>query len=150
MVVAVSRMRWWAGKNKTVFPVLSASFWCAMSTESSTRQTGRIGPVRVLARRSRFRILFVGIAASRLGDTFFGVALAWLVLTIGSPRDLGLLILLGGIPRAITAPMAGHLIDRFGLRAVLGLDNSVRGLVLLIIPLLAASGACGSATCIRW
>ncbi len=111
-----------------------------MGTTTDRSRAARIGPTRVLARRPRFRALFLGIAASRLGDTFFGVALAWLTLTIGSPRDLGLLIFAGGIPRALSAPIAGHLLDRFGLRLVLGLDNLLRGLLLLIIPLLTTFG----------
>ncbi len=101
----------------------------------------RVGPVGVLARRGRFRLFFLGVAASRLGDTFLGVALAWLVLRIGTPTDLGLLLLIGGIPRAVGAPVAGHLLDRFGSRLMLFADNSLRAVLLLVIPLLSATGA---------
>ncbi|MGH7488577.1 MAG: MFS transporter, partial [bacterium] len=111
-----------------------------MTRADLERNSDRAGPIRVLGSRRRFRALFVGITASRLGDTFLGVALAWLTLTIGSPSDLGLLILVGGLPRVVSAPVAGHLLDRYGLRMVLGADNLLRGCLLLVIPVLSAVG----------
>jgi MFS family permease len=106
-----------------------------------TGDTRWVGPVRVLARRRQFRVLFLGVSISRIGDTLFGVALAWLVLRIGTPADLGLLILIGGIPRAASAPIAGYLLDRYGPWRTLCLDNGLRSLLLLVIPLLSAMGA---------
>lgn len=98
------------------------------------------GPVRVLARRRRFRLFFLGVAASRLGDTFLTVALAWLVLKVGTPTDLGLLILLGAAPRAMGAPVAGYILDRYGPRLALLVDNGLRAALLLAIPVLSSTG----------
>ena len=95
----------------------------------------------MLARRRRFRLFFLGVAASRLGDTFLTVALAWLVLKIGTPTDLGLLILIGGAPRAVGAPVAGYVLDRYGPRLALVVDNGLRAVLLLVIPVLSATGA---------
>ena len=98
------------------------------------------GPLAVLRRRPRLRVVILGLTASRLGDAFNAVALAWLVLDVGEPRDLGLLFLAAGIPRAFSAPLAGHLLDHFGLRTTLIADNLIRGALITIIPVLALTG----------
>lgn len=100
-----------------------------------------VGPLGVLVRRRHFRLFFLGVTASRLGDTFLAVALAWLILKIGTPTDLGLLILIGGAPRAVGAPVAGYVLDRYGPRLALVVDNGLRAVLLLVIPLLSSAGA---------
>lgn len=101
---------------------------------------GALSVLQVLLRRRQFRALFFGLSISRLGDTFSAVAIAWLVLELAGPRELGLLFVVGAISRACSAPFMGHLLDRFGARRVLIVDNLVRAALVAVLPFLAWAG----------
>jgi len=92
-------------------------------------------------RRPAFRRLWLGLAASRLGDHFTTIALLWFVLQLtGSGAALGVIVLCFALPGLVTGPPLGRLLDRHQPRLVMGLDNLARGLVIAAIPALAFAG----------
>jgi MFS family permease len=94
-----------------------------------------IGNLGLVRRRPSFGRFWLGIMISRSGDALTTVALAWLVLTIAGPRELGVALLCFGLPRILSGTIAGRLLDRFQPRVLLGWDNAVRGLLIALIPL---------------
>jgi MFS family permease len=91
---------------------------------------------RLLRKNARLRWFATGLLTSRVGDAFNGIALAWLALSIGSPKALGLVLLCAGLPRVPLSPVAGHLLDRFDARRLLIIDNVGRALLVMTVPLL--------------
>lgn len=72
---------------------------------------------------------------SRMGDAFTTIALLWFVLELtGSGAAVGLVILCFQLPRILTGPLAGKLLDRYSPRWVIGVDNLLRFLVIGAIP----------------
>lgn len=64
--------------------------------------------------------MFAGTAASILGDQFYLIATPWLVLQMtDDPLALGIVIALGGIPRAVMMLLGGAVTDRFSPRVVM-------------------------------
>jgi MFS family permease len=96
-----------------------------------TLQRGR----QVLGRRA-FRRFWLGMMISRLGDAFTLVALSWVVLSIAGPAQLGLVLLCFGLPRIVSGPVAGRLLDGTRPRLLLAADNAARGLLIAIVPVL--------------
>jgi predicted MFS family arabinose efflux permease len=94
------------------------------------------GVLKLLRENSRLRWFSAGLLVSRVGDTFNGVALAWLGLSLGGPRALGLILLCFGLPRVPASPLAGYLLDRLGARTLLITDNVGRGCVVATVPVL--------------
>jgi predicted MFS family arabinose efflux permease len=84
----------------------------------------------------RLRWFAAGLLTSRVGDAFNNLALAWLALSISSPRALGLVLLCAGLPRVPLSPFAGRLLDRFDARVLLIADNMGRACVVLAVPVL--------------
>ncbi len=84
-----------------------------------------------------FRLLLGGTATSILGDQFYLIATPWLVLQLtDDPLVLGLVIALGGIPRAVFMLIGGALTDRFSPRAILIASDFLR---MIFTALLAAA-----------
>jgi MFS family permease len=74
-----------------------------------------------------FSLLFAGQTTSLLGDQFYSIAGAWLVLRLtGDPLALGLVIALGTIPRAIFTLIGGAITDRVSPRQVMLLSDIIR------------------------
>ena len=96
-----------------------------------TLQRGR----QVLGLRA-FRRFWLGMMISRLGDAFTLVALSWVVLSIAGPAQLGLVLLCFGLPRIVSGPVAGRLLDGTRPRLLLAADNAARGLLIAIVPVL--------------
>ncbi|CAL9571988.1 Enterobactin exporter EntS [Actinosynnema sp. ALI-1.44] len=94
----------------------------------------------LVRRNPRFRRFWLGMLISRTGDAFTTVALSWLVLTIAGPAELGVVLLCFGLPRLVSGPVAGRLLDRFQPRVLLGWDNALRGVLIALLPLLDAVG----------
>lgn len=94
----------------------------------------------LVRRNPRFRRFWLGMLISRTGDAFTTVALSWLVLTIAGPAELGVVLLCFGLPRLVSGPVAGRLLDRFQPRLLLGWDNALRGVLIALLPLLNAIG----------
>jgi len=75
--------------------------------------------VRVLSLRD-FRLLFGGASTSMLGDQFAIIATPWLVLQLThDPLVLGIVLALGGIPRAVFMLLGGAVTDRFSPRRIM-------------------------------
>ena len=84
-----------------------------------------------------FRLLFGGQTISALGDTFYAVALPWLILTSGgNAQELGVLLMSYGIPRVATILLGGVLSDRLRPRWVMLLADIVRTLLVGLLALL--------------
>jgi MFS family permease len=89
-----------------------------------------------------FRLLWTGMTLSAVGDSMSLVALLWLVYqTTGSVRQLGWFVATYTAPVAVGGLVAGSVLDRFDRRAVLLVDNLIRGAAFATVPLLYHAGA---------
>lgn len=87
-----------------------------------------------------FRLLFIGVSTSLLGDQFALIATPWLVLQLtNDPLALGLVLALEGIPRALFMLFGGAITDRFSPRVIMLITDIVR-LVLVLCMALAVVG----------
>ncbi|MEM1253385.1 MAG: MFS transporter [Cyanobacteria bacterium P01_H01_bin.21] len=86
-----------------------------------------------------FRLLAIGEIVSNLGDQFYFVALPWLTLALtGSPLDLGAVLMVVAIPRAILMVLGGALSDRISPKTVMLISNILRaGLTAILATLVA-------------
>jgi predicted MFS family arabinose efflux permease len=92
--------------------------------------------------RRRFWWVWSGEALSLFGDLSFEVAFAWLVLsTSGSPGTLGLVLLVGGVPRALLLLAGGAITDRFSPRTVMLVSHLGRAIALAALTALVAADA---------
>jgi MFS family permease len=91
---------------------------------------------RLLRVRPRFRWLWAGVLVSRIGYYFMLVAMSWLLLDISGPRELGLFLMIHGVASALSGPAAGLVIDRFGPRRMVVLDNILRAGLAMTVPML--------------
>lgn len=89
-----------------------------------------------VVRHRTFRRFWLGMMISRAGDAFTVVALSWVVLDIAGPVQLGVVLACFGLPRIVGGPIAGHLLDRFQPRILLAADNSARGVLIAVVPVL--------------
>jgi MFS family permease len=96
---------------------------------------------RQIFQNRSFRRFWFGFSFSVLGDSMTRVALIWFVYEqTGSAAALGWLMLCYTGPIVAGGLLAGSLLDRFDRRAVMVVDNIVRGLAVALIPLLYALG----------
>jgi len=93
------------------------------------------GGRQVLCRRA-FRRFWLGMMISRAGDAFTLVALSWVVLGIAGPAQLGVVLMCFGLPRIVSGPVAGRLLDGTRPRLLLAADNAARGLLIAAVPVL--------------
>jgi MFS family permease len=94
----------------------------------------------VLSIRS-FRLLFFGTTTSILGDQFALIATPWLILRLtGDPLALGLVLALGGIPRAIFMLLGGAITDRFSPRLIMLLSDIIRFILTVLMALVVFTG----------
>ena len=87
-----------------------------------------------------FLRLFAGITFSRVGDAMTFIVMSWLALRTGGPRAVGLVAFAGGCAGPVSAPVIGHLIDRFGLRCLMLTDNLARGSLMTALAVLVDLG----------
>jgi predicted MFS family arabinose efflux permease len=73
-----------------------------------------------------FRLLFTGQLISLLGDSFSSVALAFAVLSFGSPTDLGIVFAAKAVPLVGFLLVGGVFADRLPRRAVMLVADVVR------------------------
>lgn len=97
------------------------------------------GMIDVLRHRT-FRLLAIGVTASRVGDSMSFVVIAWLALGLGGPKAVGLVVFASGLVSALGAPVIGYLMDRLGLRLLMLVDNLSRGLLMVVLATLMATG----------
>lgn len=95
----------------------------------------------LFSRYPAFGRLWTGRSVSLFGDAFTLIALPWFVLqmTHSGTATAGILLSLQ-LPTILTSMVIGSLIDRFQPRAILALDNSLRALIIGLIPLLYWAG----------
>jgi MFS family permease len=94
----------------------------------------------ILREDAPFRLLFAGQALSVVGDRITPVAIAFAVLAIGSPTDLGIVMAAGGIPFGLFAIAGGVLSDRMGRRGVMLASDAVRAASQTLTAALLLSG----------
>jgi MFS family permease len=88
-----------------------------------------------------FRRLWFALTVSRLGDQFTVLALTWFVLQLTrSGTAIGLVLLCFQLPIMVTGPLVGKLLDRYQFRAVMGLDNLCRAMIMMVFPVLHGLG----------
>lgn len=81
-----------------------------------------------------FRLLFVGVSTSLLGDQFTLIATPWLVLQLtGDPLALGIVLALEGIPRALFMLFGGAITDRFSPRIIMLASDMVRFVLTVLM-----------------
>lgn len=84
-----------------------------------------------------FRALWWGLILMSSGGQFYAVALTWLILDLtGSPAQVGTVLAVGAVPRAVMMLLSGTLIERVQPRLVLMLCAFSSGIIIAIITLL--------------
>lgn len=90
-----------------------------------------------------YRLLFAGQAISYLGDQFHLIALPWLVLTLThDPLQLGGVLAVAGIPRALLMLVGGAWADRHSPRLIMLASDALR---FVLTAALAAAILTGNA-----
>ena len=91
-------------------------------------------------RNRPFLLLWAGQTISRLGDVLYYAAMLWLVKTLTQSNTItGLAGMAMALPQLI-GPLAGVFVDRWPRRAILLVSDLLRGVMVLIVPLLAWAG----------
>ena len=91
----------------------------------------------LLYRYPAFGRLWVGRLVSLFGDALTLIALPWFVLQVtGSGTATAGILLTLQLPAILTSMVIGSLIDRFQPRAIITIDNGLRGLIIGLIPVL--------------
>jgi MFS family permease len=94
-----------------------------------------------LMRTPGFGPIWIGATVSIVGDAVSWVSLVWLTYELGGGvADLAILAAWYTGPIIVGGLTAGVLLDRFDRRRLLILDNAVRGLVMLSVPVAATLG----------
>jgi MFS family permease len=89
-----------------------------------------------------FRFLFLGSTTSIIGDQFAFIATPWLVLKMtGDPLALGIVLALGGIPRAVFMLLGGAITDRISPRLVMLSADIIRFLLTALMALAVVTGS---------
>jgi MFS family permease len=108
------------------------------NTEPQREETSSVR--HVLSIRD-FRLLFVGISTSLLGDQFTLIATPWLVLQLtGDPLALGIVLALEGIPRALFMLFGGALADRLSPRIVMLASDIARFVLAALMTIVVLTG----------
>ncbi len=96
---------------------------------------------RLIFQGRSFRLFWLGFTFSVLGDSLTRIALTWYVYEqTKSATALGWLAFWYTGPVVIGGLAAGWLLDRFDRRAVMMIDNVIRGIAVAAIPILHALG----------
>ena len=94
-----------------------------------------------ILRNKDFLVFWSGFTLSAIGDSLTRVALTWHVFEqTRSAQALGILTIAYTAPILLGGFFAGPLLDRFGARQVMILDNLIRGFVFALIPILHVLG----------
>ena len=89
-----------------------------------------------------FRLLFIGVSTSLLGDQFVLIATPWLVLQLtNDPLILGIVLALEGIPRALFMLFGGAVTDRFSPRMVMLVSDLIRFVLAALMTSVIITGA---------
>src|SRR5215469_2951443 len=94
----------------------------------------QLGRYRDIFQSASFRWFWMGFTFSAVGDAMTRIALIWFVYqSTGSPQAVGCLLLCYTGPVVLGGLFAGSLLDRFGRRMVMLIDNTFRGVVVALI-----------------
>ncbi len=103
--------------------------------------TGKRHPMLVVLGTRNLRLLWIGEGISVLGSQFYLIALPWMVLQMtGDPFQMGSVLALAGIPRALFMLVGGALTDRFSPRTLMIYSNAVRMLIVIVLSSLLMQG----------
>lgn len=96
-----------------------------------------------LLRSRRFLIFIAGQFVSRAGDALSSVASLWLVLDLSGNNALASTAALAFqfLPYLLFGVIAGVLVDRWDRRWTMVVADSLRGLIILTVPILRATGS---------
>jgi MFS family permease len=92
-------------------------------------------------REREFRLLFTGQLISLLGDSFTSIALAFAVLEIGTPTDLGIVFAAKSIPLVGFLLAGGVFADRLPRRVVMLSADAVRMAAQGVVAALVLTGS---------
>jgi MFS family permease len=110
-------------------------------------ETARPAPSAARAslwRDPNFAWLMGGAIVSQLGDQLTLFAMPWLVLKLTrDPLDLGIVLALFGVPRAVFILFGGAVTDQYSARHVLLVTKYVNALLLGLLGALVLAGALG-------
>jgi len=112
--------------------------------EKAGRPRTSSGPVYLLRalRNRNYRLFFGGQGISLIGTWMQSIALNWLVYRMtGSAMLLGAVAFVGQIPMLLLAPLAGVLADRWNLRRLLVLTQSLALIQAAILATLTLTNA---------
>lgn len=88
-----------------------------------------------------FFIIWIGQVVSILGSGMTGFALGvWIYQKTGSATSFALTLLFNMLPKALVAPIAGVLADRYDRRRIMMLADLAAGMATFIVALLFMSG----------
>jgi MFS family permease len=101
-----------------------------------------LGEIRRIVRRPGLRNIWLAQVVSQLGDGMFTTAIALAVLDrTNSGTALSLTVIAQFLPFLFLGIVAGALVDRWERRRTMVVSDIVRGVVVLLIPLLDRLGA---------
>ena len=96
---------------------------------------------RFLAESQTFLIVWLGQVVSLLGSSMTGFALGvWIYQETGSATGFALTLLFNMLPRAVLAPAAGVIADRYNRRLVMVVADLGAGVTTVLTALLFLSG----------
>ena len=94
------------------------------------------------ARQHSFRLLWLGQSLSLLGDGFSYIAFAWVTLSLThSTLDLGYVLTLQAVPRALLTLVGGSLSDKWSARTLMTCSSWARSLLMGAIGVAGLSGS---------
>jgi DHA3 family macrolide efflux protein-like MFS transporter len=98
--------------------------------------------LRLLADRD-LRLVWIGQVTSQFGDACYEIAMVWLVLTLTGQDyfSVGVVIFARMAPYILIGPIAGVYVDRWDRRRTMIVCDLLRGLAVLLVPLLYLLGA---------
>jgi MFS family permease len=111
------------------------------ASEPMSRKAVQRGLLATLREPGPFRLLFWGQALSVIGDRITPVAIAFAVLGLGSPTDLGLVLAAGGVPFALFALAGGVWADRVGRRRLMLASDILRAVSQALVATLLITGS---------
>ena len=119
------------------------------STERPGQPIARRGPRPrvgrgVLCRVAGRRALALRLRHSLVGDQIFYVALTWTAVQLMSPAMVGLVLVLGSVPRAVVLLAGGVLVDRIGPKRIIIVSDVARTLVMVAAAVLLGVGLNGT------
>jgi MFS family permease len=110
-------------------------------TQQKDEQATENNSMRNVLSIRNFRLLFIGISTSLLGDQFTLIATPWLVLQLtDDPVALGIVLALEGIPRALFMLFGGAITDRYSPRIIMLASDIARFVLVAFMTAVVFSG----------